>query len=426
MAYPVLEQEAAAATPGDLDRSSPERVLVLAPLGRDALVLCRLLSQSGIESLICHDADAVAAGLAAGAGAVILTEESLSPRAGKRLAEALAAEPAWSDPTLLLLADGPTIAGLAAVAALRARSNLTVLERPTRALALVTAVEAALRARRRQYEIRDLIEDERKARVEAEAANRVKDEFLANVSHELRTPIGAVLLWTRLLARGKLPPDQRGKALESIEQCAVAQERLVTDLLDATRLATGRLRLDLRDCDPAASVAAAVAVVRPLAAAKGVGLTADLGATAEVVRADVDRLQQVVTNLIDNAVKFTPPGGQVAVQVGRLGNCVRIQVADTGEGIRPGFLPHVFERFTQDVTATAPRESGLGLGLAIVRDLVAAHGGSVAAESPGKGQGATISLCLPATGPGRLPRGGSASRSTPADDPPIDQAADSR
>jgi signal transduction histidine kinase len=387
----------AAAT--DPERLLCDRILVLAPLGRDAAVLCRLLGENGLHCEACRDADGVAGGLRAGSGAVLLTEEALTPSAVDRLARALAAEPAWSDPPLLLLADGREADATWEVTALRASGNLTVLERPARALTLVTVVQAALRARRRQYEIRDLIDRERTARAEAEAANRVKDEFLANVTHELRTPLSAVLLWTRLLAGGKVPPGRQAKALGSIERSALAQFRLIEDLLDATRMASGGPRLDLRDCDPSAIVAAAADVVRSSASEKRVELLADPGPSPGAVRADPARLQQVVTNLLSNAVKFTPTGGRVTIGLDRAGDRVLIRVADTGAGIPPGFLPHVFERFRRGESTAFRREDGLGLGLAIARQLVEAHGGSISVESPGEGLGSTFTVGLPAAGP---------------------------
>jgi signal transduction histidine kinase len=240
----------------------------------------------------------------------------------------------------------------------------------------------------------------------AEAANRAKDEFLANVSHELRTPISAVLLWTKLLARGSLPPDQHPHALKSIELSAIAQDQLVGDLLDVTRLSSGGIRLDLRDCDPTAVVAAAADVVRPSASEKGVELAADPGPSPGAVRADPARLLQVVTNLLSNAIKFTPTGGRVTVGLDRAGDRVLIRVADTGAGIPPGFLPHIFERFQRGESTASRREGGLGLGLAIVRQLVEAHGGSISAESPGEGLGSTFTVNLPAARPDERPAGG--------------------
>lgn len=187
----------------------------------------------------------------------MLTEEALTPASAEVLRRVLAAEPAWSDPPLLLLTESRYIAPTGAGAVLLTAGNLAVVERSARALTLVTAVRAALRARDRQYQVRDLLTSERAARAEAEAANRVKDEFLGNVSHELRTPLSAILIWARLLTDGKLPPDQHARAPAFIERSAVELNRLVGDLLDVTRLGAGGMRLDWRACDAAAAARSA-------------------------------------------------------------------------------------------------------------------------------------------------------------------------
>ncbi|WP_437720082.1 ATP-binding protein [Sorangium sp. So ce861] len=381
-----------------------ERVLVLAPVGRDTPLLCQVLGRAGIEAAPCGHVDELARGLLDGAGAALLTEEALSPAAVSPLLAALAAQPSWSDLPVLLLAGAEPLAprSAQAVAALRSAGNLTVLERPVRELTLVTAVQAALRARRRQIEVRDLVERERAARQAAETArqqvedaSRVKDEFLANVSHELRTPLNAILLWTHQLTRD--PPDAQGLArgLLAIERSARAQSRLVEDLLDLARMASGKLTLSLQDADLTQIAEAAVEVVRPAAEARRIRLDAALDAGLGRARVDPERIQQVLWNLLSNAVKFTPPGGQVRLSMRRDGGEVRIEVADTGRGIRPELLPHVFERFRQDDAATQRRHGGLGLGLAICRQLVELHGGTLCADSPGAGLGAVFTVALP-------------------------------
>ncbi|WP_437729789.1 ATP-binding protein [Sorangium sp. So ce1335] len=380
------------------------RVLVLAPVGRDAPLLCQVLDRARLQAAPCGHADELADCLRGGAGAVLLTEEALSPAAVSVLLAELASQPSWSDLPLLLLAGAEPLAprSAQAVAALRSAGNLTVLERPVRELTLVTAVQAALRARRRQIEVRDLVERERDARQaaetarrQAEDASRVKDEFLANVSHELRTPLNAILLRTHLLT--SKPPDAQEvtRGLLAIERSARAQSRLVEDLLDLARMASGKLRLSVQDVELAQIVEAAVEVVRPAAEARRIRLEAALDAGLGAARVDPARIQQVLWNLLSNAVKFTPPGGQVRLSMRRDGGEVRIEVADTGRGIRPELLSHVFERFRQDDAEAQRRQGGLGLGLAICRQLVELHGGTLSAKSPGEGLGAVFTVALP-------------------------------
>lgn len=234
----------------------------------------------------------------------------------------------------------------------------------------------------------------------AEAANRAKDMFIATVSHELRTPLNAVLGWVQVLRTGNVPPELEERALEAIERNAAAQARLVEDLVDLSRISSGKVQLGLGPVDLADVVSASVDTVRPQADTAGVRLEAELPSTATTVTGDPTRLQQVCWNLLSNAVKFTPPGGEVRVTLARRGAGVELTVADTGCGIAPELLPHVFERFKQEeADSGAGREGGLGLGLAIVRHLVDLHKGSVRAASEGRGCGATFTVSLPAADP---------------------------
>ncbi|HEX4448193.1 MAG TPA: ATP-binding protein [Polyangiaceae bacterium] len=239
-----------------------------------------------------------------------------------------------------------------------------------------------------------LLEAERIVRREAETANRLKDEFLATMSHELRTPLNAVMGWVTILQTETLDTAAMRRAIDSIDRNARAQARLVEDILDVSRITAGNLRLDTQPTDAAAVVRAAVDVVGPAAEAKQIDLRLAL-ADACVVSTDAARLQQIVWNLVSNAVKFTPERGRIDVSVERTQAGVTIEVADTGAGIDPDFLPHVFDRFRQYDGSTTRRKGGLGLGLAIVRHLVELHGGSVAAHSDGPGRGATFKVMLP-------------------------------
>jgi PAS domain S-box-containing protein len=231
---------------------------------------------------------------------------------------------------------------------------------------------------------------------EAQEANRLKDEFLATLSHELRTPLSAVLGWARMLAMGRLDEATARRGIEAIERNAQAQVQLVNDLLDVSRIVSGKLRLEMAPVELLPIMAAAVDSVRPAAEARQLSIEVKVDQTVGPIMGDGDRLHQVLWNLLSNAVKFTPRLGHVWVSATSAGSHVDIQVRDTGKGIRPEFLPRVFERFSQADSGTTRAHGGLGLGLAIVRHIVEMHGGSVKAESGGEGQGATFSISLPA------------------------------
>ena len=233
------------------------------------------------------------------------------------------------------------------------------------------------------------------ARAAAEAANSAKDLFLSMVSHELRAPLTPILAYSHMLRTRPLREEQRTAAIEQIERSARAQARLVEDLLDVARIATGKLTFDRQAVELAGLLATAIDTVQSDAAAKQITLTANIDGESGTVLGDAGRLQQVLWNLLSNAIKFTPAGGQVAVTLQCAGSQARIIVADNGDGIAPEFLPHVFERFQQAESDTAHEQRGLGLGLALVRELVELHGGTVEAASDGRGQGATFTVTLP-------------------------------
>jgi PAS domain S-box-containing protein len=234
-----------------------------------------------------------------------------------------------------------------------------------------------------------------RARQEAETANRLKDEFLATVSHELRTPLNAILGWSRMLSSGKLDEPSVARAVETIERNAKAQGQIIEDILDVSRIITGKLRLEVAPVEIAEAIEAAVDALRPTADARGVRLQAVLETKPNLVLGDANRLQQIVWNLLSNAIKFTPKGGRVQVALSRINSHVEIQVSDTGQGISKKFLPYVFERFRQADSSPSRSYGGLGLGLAIVRHLVELHGGNVTADSPGEGEGSTFTVRLP-------------------------------
>jgi signal transduction histidine kinase/CheY-like chemotaxis protein len=233
------------------------------------------------------------------------------------------------------------------------------------------------------------------ARMTAEDANRIKDEFLCTVSHELRTPLTAIKGWALMLRAGRLDAAQADRALETIVRSARSQNQLIDDLLDVSRMIAGRMRMDVSPLKLGSVIASAVETVRPAAEAKGIRLSALIAPEAEAVSGDAERLQQVVWNLLSNAVKFAPNGGHVEVRLERADSHVEIVVVDNGQGIKPEFLPYVFERFRQEDGGTSRHQGGLGLGLAIVRHIVELHGGTVHAASEGLGKGATFTVALP-------------------------------
>ncbi len=240
-----------------------------------------------------------------------------------------------------------------------------------------------------------LLASERAARCEAEHANRVKDEFVATLSHELRTPLNAILGWAQLLRRGRPDPEDVKEALEVIQSNALAQKQLIDDLLDVSRMMSGKIRLNRRALNVSHAAAEALASIRPQAEENGLRLEEAIEHEAGCVQADPERLQQILWNLLSNAVKFTPAGGQIRFAVERQGQNAVLTVSDTGIGIRPEFLPSLFERFRQADASTTRRYRGLGLGLSLVKQLVDLHGGSISASSPGENQGTTFTLTLP-------------------------------
>ncbi len=249
--------------------------------------------------------------------------------------------------------------------------------------------------RKAETEREELLAVSERARREAEAANRAKDEFLATVSHELRTPLSPILAWARMLRDGVLDDQRRHHAYDVIERSARTQAQLIEDLLDVSRIMAGKMRLEVRPTALAPIVERAVEVVRPSAEAKHLRLHVVLDSEAGTVLGDEGRLQQVVWNLLTNAIKFTPKGGRVHLTLERVNSHLEIAVADTGDGMEPAFVPHVFDRFRQADASTTRAQSGLGLGLAIVRHIVEAHGGSVYAESAGRGRGSVFTVKLP-------------------------------
>jgi PAS domain S-box-containing protein len=301
----------------------------------------------------------------------------------RAIARALETDAVWRGEFPLLRSDGQLV---------YLEWSMSIHSVPGVRLALVTDVTDRKRA---EEERAGLLDSERAARADAERANRLKDDFLATLSHELRTPLNAILGYAQILRHGPAQPADVAEAMDVIERNARAQTQLIEDLLDVSRITSGKLRLDVRTVDPAGLIAAALEAVQTAAQAKGIRVTQVLDPHAGPVSGDPARLQQVIWNLVTNAVKFTPKGGKVQVRLARVNSHIEINVSDTGQGIEPEFLPHVFDRFRQADATTTRHTGGLGLGLSIVKHLVELHGGAVSANSPGKDRGATFTVTLP-------------------------------
>ena len=274
----------------------------------------------------------------------------------------------------------------------RVIGTLTIVEDVTERVVREAELQAQIEDRSR------LLSSEKLARNEAERANRLKDEFLATISHELRNPLNAILGWAHMMRVGKLTPANSERAVETIYRNAKSQAQLVADLLDVSRIISGKLRLDVRTVDLLNIVNAAIDSIRPAVEAKGIRLQTILDPSAGPISGDADRLQQIVWNLLTNAVKFTPKGGRIQVRVQRVDSHVEIVVSDSGVGISKDFLPYVFDRFRQADASSTRKHGGLGLGLSIVHQLVDLHGGSVSVQSEGEGKGATFTINLPFVG----------------------------
>ena len=385
-----------------------KRVLLVSPTRKDSEITSSLLSRTGLVCVVCDDLGRLAREIRSGAGAILLTEDAIAAPEIDEVLKSLAEQPPWSDlPIVMLMRGGVTSPGAGDV--LRALRNVTLLERPAPTRSVASAVEAAIRARERQYQIRDqieairvgrnerqqLLESERAARQELERISHIKDEFLATLSHELRTPLNAIFGWIQILRMKEADAETIAEGINVIDRNVRLQAQLIDDLLDMSRIISGKLRLDIQAVSISAIIDAALESVGPAMSAKEIQLEKLIDPAADSVSGDPGRLQQVLWNLLTNAIKFTPKLGRIHVLAERVESHVEISVNDSGEGIAPEFLPHLFERFKQADASTTRKHGGLGLGLSIVRNLVEMHGGSILAKSPGLGKGATFIIQLP-------------------------------
>jgi signal transduction histidine kinase/ActR/RegA family two-component response regulator len=391
----------------DLER----RVLVLGPTERDAKLACSVLERAGVECLVCSDLESLCRNAEAGTGAVLLPEEAIDREGESCLTALLARQPPWSDlPVLVLARSGADSAGVAQ--AMNSLGNVTVLERPMRVAALVSAVRTALRARERQLQIREhLAERERSEQVLREADRR-KDEFLAILAHELRNPLAPIRNSVHILRATSRSEPVVEHVGEVIERQVNQMVRLVDDLLEVSRITRGTIDLRREEVDLAGTLASAVETSMPLIEQGGQRLAVALPAEPLTVAGDSVRLTQVFANLLNNAAKYTAAGGEIELRAERAGDSIEVAVRDTGRGIPAEMLPRVFEMFAQVDRSPDRVRGGLGIGLTLVKRLVEMHGGSVEARSEGLGKGSEFVVRLPLAAAGSQSAAGAAAKRT--------------
>ncbi|HEY4120968.1 MAG TPA: ATP-binding protein [Byssovorax sp.] len=366
--------------------SVDDRLLVLAPTGRDAALTIELLARNDFVAASCASMEELSARAAEGAGALLVAEETLVPSSVGALAAFLASQPPWSDlPIVIFTGAGATIQSKRPTLEMLAPlGNVTLLDRPVRVATLLSAMRSALRARRRQYAAREAMQEQAR---EVHA----RDQFLAMLGHELRNPLGAITLATTLVERGG--DIQRHVAM--LKRQTAHMSRLVDDLLDVARVTAGKIVLQRAPLDLGDVTRRAVQAHEPAARARSLTFTLDVARGPVVVDADLVRIEQVVANLLANATKYTPRGGNVAVSVEPSGSDAVLSVTDDGVGIAPDVLPRIFDLFAQAEGTLDRAEGGLGVGLTLVDRLVQLHGGEVTAASDGVGKGARFVVRLP-------------------------------
>jgi signal transduction histidine kinase/ActR/RegA family two-component response regulator len=364
-----------------------QRVLVLAPTGRDGVLACQLLASLEVPALAAANAGELFHEIAAGAGAVIVADEALHPATAAGLLDVLSGQPPWSDlPLIVFTRSGESSEQI--LGTLVPLGNATILERPVRLSTLVSAVKAALRARRRQYEVRDLLHRQADA-------DRRKDEFLAMLGHELRNPLAAIrnALWVldEVGSQEQQPVRQREVIMRQTRHLV----RMVDDLLDVSRVTLGKIILQRRPVDLRDVVERCLSELGMAALAHGNDIDLEVATGTAVVMGDPVRLEQVACNLLQNAIKYTPRGGRLWVSVETTSDQALLRVRDTGIGLAAEMLQAIFEPFSQVESSRQHSEGGLGLGLPLVRSLVEMHGGRVEAMSEGTGQGSEFIVRLP-------------------------------
>ncbi|MBV8431311.1 MAG: response regulator [Solirubrobacterales bacterium] len=367
-----------------------QRVLLLTPTGRDAELACQVLTREGFGCEICEDVAALGARVEAGAGVALVAKEALLASTAEPLVAALGRQEPWSDLPLIVLTGGGETnpAGLRLLETIRPLGNVTLIERPLRIMTLVSAVRAALAARRRQYQVRDLLR-------ELNEAVRRRDEYLAMLGHELRNPLAAIGNATALLSPSALPDEQTREARAIIDRQSRHLGRLVDDLLTITRINSGHLDLQRQPVDLVEVARRCLRALDEDGRGHQHQLILSVDPQPVVVAGDGIRLEQILTNLLANALKFTPPGGRIDLSVHRQGESAEVCVRDTGRGIAPEMLESIFEPFAQVRDSLARAPGGFGIGLTLVRSLVTLHGGTIGARSAGLGRGSEFVVRLP-------------------------------
>jgi len=354
---------------------------------------CRILRSAGYEVIEATSGEEALARVAERAPRLVVLDINLPGIDGWEVCRRLKADPSTASIVVLQMS-ATHVREEDMVRSLEGGADASLTE-PVEPGVMIATVRALLRTRQAEDAMRVALGSEQAARAAAENANRTKDEFLATLSHELRSPLGAILTWVTLLRSGRVDDARFARALEAIERNTRLQVRLIEDLLDVSRIISGKMRLEISLVELSTVVEGALDSVRPAAAAKSIALESILDPTLGPVAGDPGRLQQVVWNLLSNAVKFTPKNGRVTIRIEGIESQAQIRVTDSGRGIEPAFLPHIFDRFRQADSSSTRMEGGLGLGLAIVRHLIELHGGAVEATSAGLGQGATFTVRLP-------------------------------
>jgi signal transduction histidine kinase len=371
--------------------TADDRVLVLMPTARDGERTRTALAGAGLECVVCADLAALCREIEAGAGVALLTEEAVVGDRDDCLRRALQAQPAWSNFPLVVLARQGSEG-----TAIRESLNATLVERPLKLRSLVSVVRAALRSRRHQYAIRDLLAERERQAEALREADRKKDDFIALLAHELRNPLAPIRSGLQIL---KLSGRTEDPALGMMDRQLTHMVRLVDDLLDVSRI--GRNKIDLRRAQVSLAdvIASAVETARPALDEAGHELTVALPAEPIILDGDLTRLAQVFSNLLTNSAKYTPPGGKVRLTAVRQGGAVVVSVRDTGIGIPAASLPTIFDMFSQVDRSVERTTGGLGIGLALVKGLTEMHGGTVSAASDGSGSTFTVTLPVPAARP---------------------------
>jgi two-component system, sensor histidine kinase len=370
------------------------RVLLFPATRRDGEAICAFLARESIDCLVCTSAAQVVAGIEAGAATLVLTDTALADAGGGHILEALLRQPQWSDLPVLLLGKADTSPEVQNM--INRMTNVTVLERPCSGRTLLSSIRTSLRARERQYQMRDQVAALHEAENALRQTDRRKDEFLAMLAHELRNPLAPIRTASELLPRIIPPGNERVDSTLNVVRRQVGQlTRLVDDLLDVSRITQGRIELQPEVLDLASVVAQALESVEPLMAAKRHEVMRQAHLPALHVRGDRTRLVQCISNILGNAAKYTDAGGKIQIALQQRGDLAVLSVQDNGIGISAEMLPKVFDLFVQSERALDRSEGGLGIGLSVVKQLVDMHQGSVVARSLGPAQGSTFEIRLP-------------------------------